>query len=76
MHKEFKDAYDRSNKVDTTPQMITTYMRDNGLMMTYLAIQTWNNVQQKTPQAQHLRLQSTKSLVFLKLEGTISSGVV
>ncbi|KAF8418350.1 hypothetical protein EV426DRAFT_539685, partial [Tirmania nivea] len=27
MHKGFKDAYRRSNKVDATPQIITTYTR-------------------------------------------------
>ena len=38
MHKGFKDAYRRSNKVDSTSQIVNTYMRDHTFAMKDLTI--------------------------------------
>ena len=72
MHKGFKDAYHRSNKVDATPQIMTTYTRDHTFPIKDLTIKTWNHVRQETPRAYGLELQSTKSPVFLKLKKKIN----
>ena len=76
MYERFKDAYRRSNKVDATPQIITTYTMDHTFAMKDLAIKTWNHVWQETSPSQGLGLQSTKSPVFLKLKGKTRSGIV
>ena len=75
MHKEFKDGYRWSNKVNAIPQIITTYTRDHTFASDYLAIKTWTHVQQDAPSAQGLGLQSTSSPVFLNLKGKNSSGI-
>jgi len=41
MYKGFKDAYRRSNKVNATRQIITTYTRDNTFAMKDLTISAW-----------------------------------
>jgi len=44
MHKGFKEAYRRSNKVNTTSQMITNYTRDHTFIMNDLTIDVWNRI--------------------------------
>jgi len=72
MHKGFKEAYRRSNKVNTTSQMITNYTRDHTFIMKDLTIDVWNQIRQGEdptadvgmgPQTQmYLRLQSKINL--------------
>ena len=42
IHKGFKDADCRSNKVDSTDQIITTYTRDHTFAMKDMTIAAWN----------------------------------
>ena len=56
LHKGFKDAYRQRNKVDATPQMITTCTRDYTFAMKDLAFKTWNHVRQETLPVQGLGL--------------------
>jgi len=42
MHKAFKDAYGRSNKVDSMSQLVTTYTTDHTFAMKDLTIKMWN----------------------------------
>ena len=56
--------------------MIMTYTRDHILAINDLAIKTWIHVRHETRPAQGQGLQSTKSSVFLKFKGKISSGIV
>jgi len=68
MHKGFKEAYRRSNKVNATSQMITNYTRDHTFIMKDVTIDVWNRIRQVEdptadveigPQTQiYLRLQS------------------
>ncbi|KAF8437827.1 hypothetical protein BGX38DRAFT_1098346, partial [Terfezia claveryi] len=46
MHKGFKDAYCRSNKVDATPQIITTYTRDHTFAMKDFTIAAWSHIRE------------------------------
>jgi len=42
MCNTFKDAYEWSNKVNSTSQIVTTYTRDYLFAMKDLTIKTWN----------------------------------
>ena len=46
MHKAFKDAYRRSNKVDSLSQIVTTYTRDHTFAMKDLTIHVWKSIRQ------------------------------
>ena len=46
MYREFKDAYRRSNKVESMDQILTTYTRYHTFIMKDLEIHTWNSVRQ------------------------------
>ena len=46
MHKRFKDAYRRSNKVNATRQIITTYTRDHTFAMKDLTISAWTRIRE------------------------------
>jgi hypothetical protein len=46
MHKGFKEAYRRSNKVNATSQIITNYTRDHTFIMKDLTIDVWNRIRQ------------------------------
>jgi len=46
MHKEFKEAYWWSNKINATSQMITNYTRDHTFIMKDLTIDVWNRIMQ------------------------------
>ena len=48
MHKKFKNAYWRSNKVDVMSQIVTTYTRDHTFVMKNLTIRTWNSIWMQT----------------------------
>ena len=76
MHKGFKDAYHRSNKVDATSQIVTTYTRDHTFAMKDLAIKTWSDIRQGTSPTLGVGMQSTKGQTFLKLKGKIDSSIV
>ncbi|KAF8420153.1 hypothetical protein BGX38DRAFT_1108717, partial [Terfezia claveryi] len=46
MYKRFKDVYHRSNKVDATPQIITTYTRDHTFAMKDFTISAWSRIRE------------------------------
>ena len=76
MHKGFKDAYRRSNKVDSTDQIITTYTRGHTFAMKDLTIAAWNRVRQEQDASQDVRIQTPEGQTFLKLQGKLSSEIV
>ena len=68
MHKGFKDAYHRSNKVDSTNQIITTYTRDHTFAMKDLTIAAWTRIREEGNATQGVRKQSLEGQTFLKLQ--------
>ncbi|KAF8426002.1 hypothetical protein EV426DRAFT_715912 [Tirmania nivea] len=71
MHKGFKDAYRRSNKVDATAQIITTYTRDHTFAMKDLAIHTWSHIRELKEPIQGISINPGEGQVYLKLQGKI-----
>ena len=70
MHTGFKDAYRRSIKVDSTSQIVNTYMRDHIFAMKDLTIDIWNHIHQDCPTVD-VGNQSTNRQTYLKLQRTI-----
>ncbi|KAF8430317.1 hypothetical protein EV426DRAFT_13691 [Tirmania nivea] len=71
MHKGFKDAYRRSNKVDATTQIITTYTRDHTFAMKDFAIRTWSRIRELKEPTQGISINPAEGQVYLKLQGKI-----
>ena len=69
MHKAFKDAYRRSNKVDSLSQIVTTYTRDHTFAMKDLTIRAWKSIQQQADTIACVREKPTGSQVYFKLLG-------
>jgi hypothetical protein len=74
MHKPFKDAYCRSNRVNATSQIISTYTRDHTFAMRDLTIQTW--MRERTEGTAGVGKAAKQEQVYLKLRGKIEFGVV
>jgi hypothetical protein len=72
MHKGFKDAYRRSNKVDSTAQVIRTYTRDHTFAMKDLTIEAWERVRNETL---NVGIQPD-SQRYLKLQGKVDLDIV
>jgi len=47
MYNTFKDAYEWSNKANSSSQIVTTYTRDHIFAMKDLTIKTWNWVREE-----------------------------
>ena len=75
MHKGFKDAYRRSNKVDSTSQIVNTYMRDHTFAMKDLTIDICKRIRQDCATVD-VRNQSTNRQTYLKLQEKIYIGRV
>ena len=69
MHKALKDAYRRSNKVDSFSQIVTTYIRDNTFATKDLSIRAWKSIRQQADTTANVREKPTGSQVYLKLVG-------
>jgi hypothetical protein len=76
MHKGFKDAYRRSNKVNSTPQIINTYTRDHTLAMKDLTIDVWTQIREQGDLTLDVGKDATEAPVYLKLKGKIEWGLV
>ncbi|RPB21015.1 hypothetical protein L211DRAFT_851758 [Terfezia boudieri ATCC MYA-4762] len=76
MHKGLKEAYRRSNKVNSTPQIVTTYTRDHTLAMKDLTIDVWNQIRQKGDLTPGVGRSTTEMQVYLKLRGKIKLGII
>ena len=68
MHKGLKDAYRRSNKVDSLSQIVTTYTRDHTFAMKDLTISTWKSIRQMADPTARVGEDSTGSQIYLKLQ--------
>ena len=69
MHKGLKDAYRRSNKVDSLSQIVTTSNRDHTFAMKDLTISTWKSIRQKADPTARVGEDPTRSQIYLKLQG-------
>ena len=76
MHKGFKEAYCRSNKVDATSQIVTTYTRDHTFAMKDMTISTWTQIKKDGNLTQSVGKQPTINQVYIKLQGKIDLGTV
>jgi hypothetical protein len=76
MHKGFKDAYRRSNKVDSTSQIVTTYTRDHTFAMKDLTIKAWSRDNQERSPTTGVRKGTEGGKVYLKLAGKFDFGTV
>ena len=75
MHKGFKDDCRRSNEVDSTIQIVNTYMRDHTFAMKDLTIDIWNRVRQDYLTGD-VGNKSINRQTYLKLQGKIHIGRV
>ena len=71
MHKGLKDAYRRSNKINSIDQIITTYTRDHTFSMKDLSIKSWTQAREEENETHGVRKQKQKVQAFLKLEGRL-----
>ena len=69
MHKAFKDAYRRSNKVDSWSQIVATYIRDHIFAMNDLTIRAWTSIREQADITACVGEKPTESQVYLKLIG-------
>jgi len=69
MHKAFKDAYCRSNRVDSMSQVVTTYTRDHTFAMKDLTIKMWNRVREE--ETEGVGIPTIRREVYLKLWGKV-----
>jgi len=76
MHKRFKDAYRRSNKVNATRQIITTYTRDHTFAMKDLTVSAWTRIRELEHQTPNTGIRLEKDQVYLRLQGKIDLGTV
>jgi len=76
MHKGFKEAYQRSNKVDSISQIITTYTRDHTFAMRDLTINAWSPDKEKEDRTRHVGKSIKAGKVYLKLDSKIDLGTV
>ena len=76
MHKGFKEAYCRSNKVDATSQIITTYTRDHTFAMRDLTVKAWSPDKKKGNPTRGAGKRVEAGKVYLKLDGKIDLGTV
>ena len=67
MHKRFKDAYRRSNKVKSTAQIVQTYTRDHTFAMKDMTIATWERIRECGDPTQGVGNQHTDDQAHLKL---------
>jgi len=67
MHKAFKDAYRRSNRVNSMSQIVTTYTRDHTFAMKDLTIKTWNRVREEGELTGGVGKKAAQGQVYLKL---------
>jgi len=71
MHKRFKDAYHRSNNVNATCQIITTYTRDHTFAMKDLMISAWTRIRELEHQIPNAGIKLEEDQVYLRLQGKI-----
>ncbi|KAF8436090.1 hypothetical protein BGX38DRAFT_1274632 [Terfezia claveryi] len=76
IYKGFKDAYRRSNKVDATPQIITTYIKDHTFAIKDFTIAAWSRIRELNDQTKDVGISSQEGRVYLKLQGQIDLGRV
>jgi len=76
MHKGFKDAYRRSNKVNSRPQIINTYTRNHTLAMKDLTVDVWTRIREQGNLTAEVGKDTTKAQVHLKLKGKIEWGLI
>jgi len=76
MNKAFKDAYQRSSRVNSMSQIVTTYTRDHTFPMKDLTIKTWNRVREEGELTGGVGIKAAQGQVYLKLRGKIELGVV
>ena len=72
MHKTFKDAYRRSNRVDSMSQVVTTYTSDHTFAMKDLTIKMWNRVIEE--ETEGIGIPTIRREVYLKLRGKVELG--
>jgi len=66
MPKSFKEAYQRSTKVNATSQMITNYTRDHMFIMKDLTIDVWNCIKQEEDPTADVRM-GLQTQMYLRL---------
>ena len=76
MHKGFKDAYRRSNKVNSTSQIVTNYTRDHTFIMKDLTIRTWRQGGQARGPTASVGKRPKDVKMYLRLQGKIDFGTV
>jgi len=74
MHKAFKDASCRSNRVVSMSQVVTTYTRDHIFTMKDLTIKMWNPVREE--ETEGVGMPPIRREVYLKLQGKVELGTV
>jgi len=75
IYKAFKDAYRRSNRVNSISQIVTTYTRDHTFTMKDLTIKTWTWVREEGELTGGVGKKAAQGQVYLKLRGKIELGV-
>jgi len=76
MPKGFKDAYCRSNKVNTTSQIISTYTRDHTFAMKDLTISAWRSVRETEQLTRDVGSSPEERRVYLRMQSKIGLGMV
>jgi len=76
MHKGFKDAYRRSNKVNATSQIITTYTRDHTFTMKDLTISACRSIRETEQPTRDVGSSPEEGRVYLRIQSKIDLGMV
>src|SRR5438105_1711336 len=71
IYKGFKNAYRWSNKVNSTFQIVTTYIRDYIFTIKNLTISIWKSIRKLEHPRRDIGTPPHKGQVYLKLEGQI-----
>jgi len=76
MHKSFKDAYRRSNKVNATSQIITNHTRDHTFIIKDLTIKAWAKAKETRNPTHHVRKRGQVVPLYLQLQEKLNFGTI
>jgi len=76
IHKGFKDAYRRINKVNAASQIITTYTRDHTFTMKDLTISAWRSIRETEQPTWDIGSSPEEGRVYLRMQSKIDLGMV